>query len=137
MTEKIYKKIARAPSHPGRVLKSGFVDQYGLRVDTVANLLGISRVHLSRILNAHKPVAPEIALKLELLTQTPASQWLALQSKYDMYMLEQGKGFKKYKKALNDWAAKSLPLEPEKRRVDKASLNLVAKVTKLASQIVR
>ena len=73
--------------------------------------------------------------KLELLTQTPASQWLALQSKYDMYTLEQGKGFVKYKKAINDWVSKSLPLEPEKRRVDKVSIALVAKATELANQI--
>ena len=63
MNDKNYKKVERAPSHAGRILKSGFIDEYGLRIDTVARLLGITRGHLSRIINEHTPVTPDVAIK--------------------------------------------------------------------------
>ncbi|MGR3319532.1 MAG: HigA family addiction module antitoxin [Candidatus Anammoxibacter sp.] len=135
MNRKVYKKKQRIPSHAGRILKSGFIDQYGLRMRTVANLLGITRGHLSRIINGHAPVTPDIALKLEILTQTPASQWLAIQSKYDMYLIEQNKEFKKYKQTLNNWVANSLPMQPTQGCTDEQSEELVLKISRLAKHI--
>ena len=41
MSKKIYKKPERAPSHAGKILKSGFIDQYELRIEAVAELLGV------------------------------------------------------------------------------------------------
>jgi len=135
MSKKNYQKTKRIPSHAGRILKSGFIDQYGLQVQTVAKLLGITRVHLSRIINGHSPVTPDIALKLEILTQTPATQWLAIQSKYDAYMMEQEKGFNKYKQTLHNWVKNSLPMQPEKRRSDKKTKELIIEAEALAKQI--
>ncbi len=135
MSKKIYKKPERTPSHAGRILKSGFIDQYELRIETVAELLGIARGHLSRIINARSPVTPDIAIKLEILTKTPASQWLAIQSKYDTYMMEQKKEFKKYKETLNNWVVNSLPMQPEKRRSDKKTQKLVMKAADIAKQL--
>ncbi|MEJ2668733.1 MAG: hypothetical protein P8176_13720 [Gammaproteobacteria bacterium] len=34
----------------------------------------MTRQHLSRILNGHNPVTPDIAIRLEVLTQMSASQ---------------------------------------------------------------
>lgn len=135
MSKKIYKKPGRTPSHAGRILKSGFIDQYELRIETVAELLGITRGHLSRIINARSPVTPDIAIKLEILTKTPASQWLAIQSKYDTYMMKQEKGFKKYKETLDNWIINSLPMQPEKRRTDKKTQKLVMKAANIAKQL--
>ncbi|VAW62312.1 hypothetical protein MNBD_GAMMA10-405 [hydrothermal vent metagenome] len=135
MSKKIYTKPERVPSHAGRVLKSGFIDQYELRIETVAELLGITRGHLSRIINAHSPVTPDIALKLEILTKTPASQWLTIQSKYDAYMMEQETEFKKYKEALNNWVVNSLPMPPQERRSDKKTQKLVTKAAGIAKQL--
>ena len=135
MTEKIYRKKNCAPSHPGQILKSGFIQEYGLRVETVANLLGISRGHLSRIINARNPVTPDIAVRLEILTETPASQWLAMESKYDTYMLEQNSEFKAYKEVLNTWICNSLPLQPKQRQVDPSTLSLVSKATEIAKRL--
>jgi len=135
MSKKTYKKKECAPSHAGRILKSGFIEQYKLRIETVAGLLGITRGHLSRIINGHSPITPDIALKLEILTQTPATQWLTIQTKYDTYMMEQETGFKKYKITLNRWVANSLSLPPDKRHTDKKTQELVMKATELAKQI--
>ncbi len=135
MNRKVYRKKECIPSHAGRILKSGFIDQHGLRMETVASLLGIARGHLSRIINGHSPVTPDIALKLEILTQTPASQWLAIQSKYDMHIMEQDKEFKKYKQTLNNWVSNSLPLPADQRRADKQTEALISKIAGLAKHI--
>ncbi len=135
MTDKKYSKTSRVPSHPGQILKSGFIQEHGLHIETVANLIGITRGHLSRILNARNPVTPDIAVRLEILTETPASQWLAMQSKYDTYRLEQNHEFKAYKEVLNSWIRNSLPLQPKQRQVDPSTLSLIAKAKAIAKHL--
>ena len=137
MPKKIYKKIERTPSHAGEILKSGFIDQYDLSIVTVSDLLGITREHLSRIINGHTPVTADIALRLETLTKTPASQWLALQAKYDTYIMEQNADFKKYKQAVESWISTALPLLPNIRRADKRAIALVSKAAELAKHLGR
>lgn len=134
---KIYKKPEVAPSHAGSILKSGFIEQYELNIQTVADLLGLTRGHLSRIINGHSPVTPDIAIKLEVLTQVPASQWLSMQAKYDSWVLEHKKEFIAYKQTLNSWVATSLPMLPNARRDDKNSKELIVKAASLAKEINR
>ena len=135
MTKKVYKKVERKPSHAGEILKTGFIEQYELQVETVADLLGITRGHLSRIINGHSPITPDIAIKLEVLTHTPASQWLALQSDYDTYMLLQKPNYKKYKKALNNWVSKALLMSAKERRRNEKIIKLSANVAIFAKQV--
>lgn len=134
MSKKNYKALNRKPSHAGEILRHGFIEQHGLSIETVAQLLGITRQHLSRILNGHNPVTPDIAIRLEVLTQTPTSQWLSIQSAYDAYMYSQEKSFKEYKEALNTWSSESLPLNPEERKNDRKTQKLLVKVSKCAKQ---
>ena len=135
MIKKVYKKVERKPSHAGEILKTGFIEQYELQVETVADLLGITRGHLSRIINGHSPITPDIAIKLEVLTHTPASQWLALQSDYDTYMLLQKPNYKKYKKALNNWVSKALLMSAKERRRNEKIIKLSANVAIFAKQV--
>jgi addiction module HigA family antidote len=135
MVKKVYKKTERKPSHPGEILKSGFIEQFGLRIETVAALLGITRIHLSRILNGHKPITIQTAIRLEIITQTPASQWLALQSEYDEYMIKKEISFQKYEKLVGEWISNSLTMEPKKRRADKTTQSLVERAAKAAKRL--
>ena len=135
MSNKTYKQPERQPSHPGRILKSGFIDTHQLRIETVAQLLGITRVHLSRIINGHSPVTSDIAIRLEILTQMPASQWLTLQAHYDTYQLQQGNHFQSYKDTLSQWAANSLGMVAKERRHDPQTRTLVTQAALLAKQI--
>ncbi len=137
MSKKIYKNKEIAPSHAGEILKSGFIEQYDLNIEMVANLLGLTRGHLSRILNARAPVTPDIAIKLEILTQVPASQWLSMQAKYDSWVLEHRQEFSAYKKTLNSWLDSYLPMLPSVRRENKKSNDLVNKASQLAKAINR
>lgn len=134
MSKKNYKAVNRKPSHAGEILKHGFIEQYDLPIKMVAELLGITRQHLSRILNGHNPVTPDIAIRLEVLTQTPASQWLSIQSAYDAYMCSQEKSFKEYKEALNTWSSASLRLNSKEREKDSKAQKLFVNVSKCAKQ---
>ncbi len=135
MNTKNHKKLERKPSHAGQILKSGFIDEYDLRISTIAKLLGIARQHLSRILNGRNPITPGIAIRLEALTKTPASQWLAIQAEYDTYVLEQKDDFKLYTNAISKWTANSLPMQPAKRRRDEKTKKLVEKAAEFAKQL--
>ena len=137
MKKKIYRKKECLPSYAGQILKSGFIEEYNLSISTVADLLGMTREHLSRILNGHTPITPDIASRLEVLTKTPASQWLSMQAEYDLYMMEQNTEFKKYKKIIEDWVVYSLPMQPSKRREDKKTITLIAKAAELAKHLGR
>lgn len=137
MSKKKYKKRETAPSHAGSILKSGFIEQHNLNIEVVADLLGLTRGHLSRIINEHAPVTPDIAIRLEILTQVPANQWLTIQAKYDSWVLEHKKEFISYKQTLDSWLSNSLPMLPSVRRDDKKSQELVSKAASLAKQISR
>ena len=132
---KDYIKPDIPPSHAGHILRTGFIEQHGLRIDTVASIMGIARGHLSRILNGRSPITPDIALKLEMMTHTPAGQWLAMQAKYDAYRLAQNQRFTDYKKMVSQWVAECLPLPPKERRSDANTQHLVAEAARLAKQI--
>lgn len=80
---KDYIKPKRRPSHPGFILLSGYIEQYELSFDDVANDLHISVDKLQRICDGKDKIY-DISQRLEKLTGTPVSQWHALQENYDL-----------------------------------------------------
>ena len=134
MTKK-YIKSGSAPTHPGLILKHGFVEEYNFKVETVANFLGITREHLSRILNGNKDISIDIAIKLEILTRTPATQWLALQTNFDLYHKKQKKQFSKYVENVEEYLEAIEELSPQERRKDDGLRKLVTDTAVLAKGI--
>ena len=55
----------KRPCHPGEVLREAIIEELGLTVTEAADGLGVSRKHLSEILNAHAGISPEMAIRLE------------------------------------------------------------------------
>jgi len=53
------------PPHPGLTLRDDVLPALGLTVTEAAGQLGVSRVTLSRVLNGHAAISPEMALRLE------------------------------------------------------------------------
>ena len=72
------------PPHPGRSIKDACLDELGLSVSAAANHLGVARHTLSRVLNGHAAISPEMALRLEKLGWGTADSWLKLQLAYDL-----------------------------------------------------
>jgi addiction module HigA family antidote len=72
------------PPHPGHSIKDACLDPLGLSVTKGARVLGIARHTLSRVLNGHAGVSPEMAIRLEKAGWSNADHWLRLQTAYDL-----------------------------------------------------
>lgn len=77
------------PPHPGELLGEDVINVLGLKIAEVARRLGVSRVSLSRVVNGHAALSPELALRLELAGVGTARAWLAMQTNYDLAELRQ------------------------------------------------
>ena len=81
------------PPHPGLTLRDDVLPALGLKVTEAAAQLDVSRVALSRVLNGHAAISPEMALRLESWLGVErggeARLWLAEQSAFDVWQAEQ------------------------------------------------
>lgn len=72
------------PPHPGHSIKDACLDPLGLSVTDAARVLDIARHTLSRVLNGHAGISPEMAIRLEKAGWSNADHWLRLQTAYDL-----------------------------------------------------
>lgn len=79
--------------HPGVILKMELVENRKLTITKIAQLLDTSRSNISKILNCHSSISPNMALRLEAVFGGTASHFLRLQMNYDL--LEAEKEFKR------------------------------------------
>ena len=56
----------------------------GLNVTEGAGVLGVARHTLSRVLNGHAAISPEMAIRLEKAGWSNAEFWLRRQATYDL-----------------------------------------------------
>ena len=68
------------PAHPGEVLQE-YLE--GMNITHVAKHLQVSRVTLSRILNARAGISAEMSIRLSAALGTHPSFWFDMQSSYD------------------------------------------------------
>ena len=72
------------PPHPGRSIKDAFLDPLDLSVTEGAERLGVARHTLSRVINGHAGISPEMALRFEKMGWGTAESWVRLQTTYDL-----------------------------------------------------
>jgi antitoxin HigA-1 len=78
------------PAHPGEVLKEGLGN---MTVAEAAKRLGVTRTHLSRILNGHAGISAAMALRLsQAMPHTSPEFWLKMQLNYDLWHARTAKG---------------------------------------------
>ncbi|RZT99040.1 addiction module HigA family antidote [Advenella incenata] len=70
--------------HPGELIRVDVLQSLGHSVTEAAIRLGVSRVTLSRLLNGHMGISPEMALRLERAGVNNARFWMAVQSDYEL-----------------------------------------------------
>ncbi len=76
------------PAHPGEVLR----DYLGeMRIGEAARRLGVTRAHLSRILNGHAGISAPMSLRLAAALDTSAEFWLKMQLQYDLWQAQRSK----------------------------------------------
>ncbi len=76
------------PLHPGEILREEFLTPHRLRPYSAAQLLGVPRTRIERIVAGTQPVTPDTALRLARLFRTTAQFWLDLQARHDLAATE-------------------------------------------------
>ena len=78
------------PPHPGRSIRENCLDPLGLSVTEAAEVLGVARHTLSRVLNGHAGISPDMAIRLEKAGWSSADFWLRRQTSYDLAQARKG-----------------------------------------------
>lgn len=71
------------PPHPGMSVRQDCLEPLRLSVTAAAKRLGVSRKHLSDIVNCHAGISPEMAIRLDKAFGGGAEAWYRLQTAYD------------------------------------------------------
>ena len=72
------------PPHPGLSVRHDCLEPLGLSVTDAAKRLGVSRKHLSVLVNGHSGISPEMAIRLDKAFGGGAETWFRLQAAYDL-----------------------------------------------------
>lgn len=78
------KRNLNTKIHPGIILREDVLLSANLTVSEAADLLQVSRVTLSKILNGSESITPNIALRIEAVFGGNADFWLRMQRGYDL-----------------------------------------------------
>ena len=73
------------PPHPGEVLQDTVLSEGRISVTEFAERLGVSRVTLSRVVNARAAVSADMALRLAAALGGSPESWLQMQAAYDLW----------------------------------------------------
>lgn len=85
----------RLHPHPGKILKESVFEPLALSVSRAAQMLGMSRVALSRVVNEHAGISTDLAIRLEKAGVSTARAWLSLQTNYELAKaLQNARGLK-------------------------------------------
>lgn len=75
--------------HPGELLREDVLATLGIEVTDAAQRLGMSRTSLSRVINGHAGISPDLAVRLERAGVSTARFWMTLQANYELSLAEQ------------------------------------------------
>ena len=90
-TKKIYaphELICAEPIHPGEMLKDE-LQARGISQRKFAGIIGMPYTAFNEIINGHRPITTDTALKIEAATGITANLWIGLQSDYNMQLVLQ------------------------------------------------
>lgn len=74
--------------HPGVILLEDVIKPLNLTISEAAGLLDVSRLTLSKIVNAKGAITPNIAIRISLVFGGKADFWLRMQRNYDLRKAE-------------------------------------------------
>ena len=87
----------RRPTAPGTLLKEHYLDPRDITIGRFAEATGLTRKHISNIINGHSALSPETAVKFGAVLDTSAELWLNAQRGVDIWDAHQK--LKKWKPA--------------------------------------
>lgn len=83
----------RKPTSVGEILQEEFLEPLHLKINDLAQILDVHRNTASNIVNNSSRVTLEMAVKLSKAFNTTPEFWLNLQTRVDLWELEQNKRF--------------------------------------------
>lgn len=79
----------RKPTAPGAILRSYYLDPRGLSINRFSKAAGLTRKHVSNIVNGHAGITSETAYRFAQVLGTTPRFWLNLQNAIDLYETSQ------------------------------------------------
>jgi addiction module HigA family antidote len=73
------------PVHPGKILRTLFMDELGIGVKQMAQDLDVTPKTVSALVNGHQGISVEMALRLSKAFGTSSDIWINLQKDYDLW----------------------------------------------------
>ena len=70
--------------HPGEILLEDFMKPMGITARQLAADIDVSPSRISELVNGHRPITADTALRLGLFFKMDARFWMNLQTEYDM-----------------------------------------------------
>ena len=78
-------EMRRRPTHPDEMLREDYLPDYGLRVASLAEALGVSRQTVNELLRERRSLSPKMALRLSRLFGNSPEFWLNAQRAVDLW----------------------------------------------------
>lgn len=75
----------RAPTHPGEMLLTEFLEPLGISQKTLADAIHVPYQRVNEIINQKRGITPATALRLAKYFSMSADFWLNLQIRWDLY----------------------------------------------------
>src|SRR5438132_11634510 len=79
----------RRPTLPGEILMELYLAPHNISIAKFAEAVGVSRKHMSAIVNGRASITAETATRIAVVLGTTAQYWLNLQNAVDLYDAEQ------------------------------------------------
>lgn len=73
-----------SPAHPGELIREEILPAFGLNVAQAAEALGVARPGFNNMINGHRALSHEMALKIEAAFGVDAEMLVNLQTNYDL-----------------------------------------------------
>lgn len=74
--------------HPGEILSEEFIKPMGITSARLASDLDVPTSRISEIVNCHRPITVDTAMRLAVFFNMEARFWLNLQAEYDVRVAE-------------------------------------------------
>lgn len=80
---------SRKPTHGGAILREDILPTLNMTQGELADKLKVSRRTISEIIHEKRPITPDMAIRIGMLTNTTPQSWLNMQQTLDIWQLHQ------------------------------------------------
>lgn len=74
----------RIKTHPGAIIREDYIKELGLSQSELADALEVNKATLSRLVNEHSDLTPELAIKISRVLGGTAESWMNLQTSFSL-----------------------------------------------------